>query len=77
MDFFCNMCRYILYWRGTQEKGNNMSYQEIYEQGKTAGYNGLPAGSNPYDRDFEPEENNYWFMGWIAVKQGNDTLDFS
>jgi hypothetical protein len=54
-----------------------VSYEEIYESGKTAGYNGLPAGSNPYDRDFEPEENNYWFMGWIAVRQGKETLDFS
>jgi hypothetical protein len=54
-----------------------MSYEEIYELGKTAGYNGLPCRSNPYDRDFEPDENYYWYMGWLAIKQGNEKCDFS
>tara|TARA_Y100000401_G_scaffold104829_1_gene96967 strand:+ start:357 stop:524 length:168 start_codon:yes stop_codon:yes gene_type:complete len=54
-----------------------MSYEEVYELGKTAGYNGLPCGSNPYDRDFETDENYYWYMGWLAIKQGNEKCDFS
>jgi hypothetical protein len=54
-----------------------MSYEEIYEFGKTAGCNGLPYGSNPFDQDFEPDENYYWRMGWLAIKQGKETCDFS
>ena len=64
-------------WGRSFTVGKNMSYEEVYEMGKTAGYNGLPYGSNPFDRDFEPDENYYWRMGWMAEKQGNETCDFS